>query len=139
MAWSARELDHTADLGLDIEADSLSELYRGGVLALTDLLTDRSAIRGRLSRRVRVTGPDVAATLVFWMGEVIGEGEIHNEVYSDVRILEATPACVEGELLGEPRDLERHPARHEVKAVTWHDLDVGESDGRWFAHVILDI
>jgi SHS2 domain-containing protein len=40
---------------------------------------------------------------------------------------------------GEPLDRERHELSHEVKAITYHQLEVKQTDQGWQARVIVDI
>jgi SHS2 domain-containing protein len=40
---------------------------------------------------------------------------------------------------GEPIDRERHQLAHEIKAVTYHQLEVKETDAGWQARFIVDI
>ena len=41
--------------------------------------------------------------------------------------------------IGEPRDDARHPPRLVVKAVTYHQLDVRQTEDGWQAEIYLDI
>ena len=44
-----------------------------------------------------------------------------------------------GRLVGEARDPARHRWKLIVKAVTYHDIEVFERDGRWESRIFLDI
>ncbi len=48
-------------------------------------------------------------------------------------------STVIGQLLGESRDDAKHPPRIVVKAATFHQLRIGEHNGRWEAEVYLDV
>ena len=40
---------------------------------------------------------------------------------------------------GEPIDSSRHQLDHEIKAITYHELQVRQRADGWFAQVIVDI
>ena len=40
---------------------------------------------------------------------------------------------------GEPLDLDRHELDHAVKAITYHELKVAQTDHGWLAEVIIDL
>ena len=47
--------------------------------------------------------------------------------------------ALEGELIGERHDPGRHPHKLEIKAITYHGLQVTETAEGWRATVIFDI
>ena len=60
-------LDHTADLGIEVAAPSLDQLFAEALAGLTDCLTERSAVRGVQERAVEVEGRDLELLLVTWL------------------------------------------------------------------------
>ena len=73
-----RVFDHTADLGVEISAASVEEIYAGAAVALFDLLVDLSTVRAGITREIVVTGEDQADLLVNFLREALylwnGEG-----------------------------------------------------------------
>lgn len=135
-----RLFDHTADLGVEVTAAALEELYAGAAFAVFDLLTDLSTVRAGLFRKVEVAGENPADLLVNFLREVLyawsGEGFLAKSCY--VRLV--TSRRLQAVLKGETFDPDRHRIKMEIKAVTYHLCEVLETpEGRWLARVVFDV
>ncbi len=137
-----RPLDHTADLGVEVWAGSLEELFGESLRALTDCITEVERVEPRRAWPVRLAAPDLEQLLVEWLSEALYLFDARDLLASGAR-LEITAGgerCeLEGELLGEPRDARRHPLKVPLKAVTYHGLEVVRAGGGWRATLIFDI
>ncbi|MHC4948623.1 MAG: archease [Planctomycetota bacterium] len=131
--------DHTADVGVRLEAGSLAALLEQAGHALLSLLVENPAdVRPVESVEIRLEGTDPEMLLFDWLGELLFTYDTTRlllsrfDVTLDERGLVATAR-------GERQDDRRHHPRYEVKAVTYHGLAAGAADGRWTGRVILDI
>ncbi len=134
-----REIDHTADLGFEAWADSLPSLFAEVVLALGDVCYDRAAVRPTDQRRLEVCGANPEERLVRWLQEVylILESELWlTATATDVVVDDGT---IEGILHGESFDRSRHTLHTEIKAITYHGLEIVQTDGSWRVTVIVDV
>ncbi len=132
--------EHTADLGLRVEAMSLTELFSEAGRGLTSLLIDRpELIQSTDEKTFEVSASELDYLFFDWLNELLyafdSEGWLGAEF--DIRVEEnRLVAHVRGEFL----DAARHCPSHEVKAITYHGLAVREdSAGRWMVEVIVDI
>ena len=134
-----RIFDHTADLGVEITAESLEEIYAGAAVALFDLLTDLSAVRAGIAREIVVEGEDPADLLVNFLREALylwnGEGFL----IKTCLVREAAPQRLKALLRGERYDPDRHRIKQEIKAVTYHQASVWEMQKGWVAKVVFDV
>ena len=133
--------EHTADVGLRIEADSLEELFveaARGLFAL--VLENPAAIERREELTIELEAEDRAGLFVDWLRELIFRFETEHllvaefavELFDDDRRLRA-------HCRGEPADWSRHLPGNELKAVTYHGLRVEQTAKGWEAEVIFDI
>ena len=134
-----RIFDHTADLGVEVSAATLEELYAAAAFALFDLLTDLSTVRAGIAKEIVVTGGDPADLLVNFLREILylwnGEGFL----IKTCSIREATPQRLKALLRGEAFDSGRHRMKAEIKAVTYHQASVSETEKGLVAKVIFDV
>jgi SHS2 domain-containing protein len=131
--------DHTADLGLRVEAATREELFAEAARGLTAMIVDDPAsIRPRDRERLSVAGTDPVYLLFDWLNELLYRFESRRMLYRefDVRIGDSG---LTAELAGEPYDPARHPLQHEVKAITYHRLVLEPRGDRWFAEAVVDI
>ncbi|MDG3005589.1 archease [Paludisphaera mucosa] len=133
--------DHTADLGLRIWADDLSDLFRTAAEGLFDVVTaDRSTIEPREEEAVALASDSPEHLLLDWLNELIFRVETRHALYArfDVAVA-ADGRSLTGVIAGEPIDPDRHELDHEVKAATYHGLVVRREADGWFAEIIVDI
>lgn len=133
--------EHTADLGLRIEAGDLSDLFRTAAEGLFDVVTaDRSTIEPREAEPVELSADSPEQLLVDWLNELIFRVETRHALYArfDVTVA-ADGRSLRGSIAGEPMDAERHVLDHEVKAATHHAVVVERAGDGWRAEVIVDI
>jgi SHS2 domain-containing protein len=131
--------DHTADIGLRMTAATLAELLADAGRGFSSLIVANLAdVRPVEERTVQVAGAEPDYLLFDWLNELVYLLDREHLVFSqfDVTVNDAglTAIC-----RGEPLDRTRHQLEHEVKAVTYHDLKVEQSEHGWLAEVILDI
>ena len=129
----------TADVGLWARGSSASDLFSALGVGLFALTTDLRRVRPRDQRTVRASADDPPALVVAYLNELIGlaqaEGFLGRKVLA--RTLGTPPTAVLANVEGETFDPARHTSRMEVKAATFHDLEVDLRHYR--ARVIVDI
>lgn len=131
--------DHTADLGLRITAGSFPELLSEAGRGLCSVLVENiEAVQPVREVTIRIPGTASDYLLFDWLTELLYRYESEG-----LLLVDFSPAVDdEGVTVvarGETVDGERHQRTHEVKAVTYHLLEVSETAAGWEAAVILDI
>ena len=137
-----RFLDHTADLGIEVTAVDLPELYVEALRGLTDSLVDLERVSASVSRDVGLESPDLETLFVDWLNEVIVWYETEGLVLSDakIRLDEGDSGWrLIGSVRGESYDAERHGLKTLIKAVTYHQLSIEHRREGWRARFILDL
>ena len=139
---SYRFFEHTADLGIEIEAPNLDSLLADGWRGLTESMLEVDRIEPVESRQLSVRAADLDRLLVDWLSEAIflleSEGLVFSQVEPRSRQTEAGWEVIAA-LGGEQFDQERHGLKRQVKAVTHHHLEIGDCAAGWRARVILDL
>jgi SHS2 domain-containing protein len=134
-----RFLDHTADLRIEIEADNPAGLFVEGAAALFDMTVGLESIEVREFREVRASGEDTGELFVDWLRELLylfaGEGMLFCRF--EVEALSATG--IRARCGGEPYDGRCHGVKCEIKAVTYHGLEVRRDGDKLRASVVFDI
>lgn len=133
-----RIIDHTADVGIEVEAGSLREAFEEAAMGMFSIMLDVDKVEPRETRRVEVRGESLEDLLVSFLEELLFLFDTEQFVPGRVRILELDPENYRlvAELVGERADPGRHGIHLEVKAVTRHMLEV---DPRGRVRVLFDI
>ena len=139
MARHCETFEHTADIGLAGRADSLAGLFEAMGEGLARYLCPARPRRADRSSEVDLSAPDVEALLVDFLSAVNAAVLRGHLLVGKVAVEEITPTRVRARLTGTDLDSRRDEITTEVKAVTYHQLEVRQRDGQWTARVILDI
>ena len=132
-----RQLEHTADLALEIWAPSEPELLAEAARALVAIMTEDAAVEARETRQVRIAAIDRADRLVQWLNEVIVLAVARGFLVAQAEIvLEG-----EGVLEATVRGASAPKLATELKSATYHALSIAEDapTGEWRAHVVVDV
>lgn len=147
-----REVEHTADTGIEVEAPSLPALFHRaarGMLALTrggsgavEVPPATSNVAGPgpdeppAFRDLTLDAPDVELLLVKWLQEIHHLESMEELAYdsADFSVLTPTRLSARVRLIPDPT-----PPTWELKGVTYHGLAVEERSGGWWARVIFDL
>jgi SHS2 domain-containing protein len=132
-------LDHTGDLGIRVWAADIKGIFREAARALFAIITDLDKVEVHLDLEVAVQGPGREELLVAWLNELLYLHEVKGLLFCDFVLGEIDEKNVKGVARGEEFHEGRHAIKTSIKAVTYHQLEIQEKDGRWQAQVIFDI
>jgi len=136
-------LEHTADAFIEAYGNNLEEVYENAALALFEVMTDTSKIEQTLSEIVEVCAADNFELLYNWLEQFLIKFEVENKIYSkfEVEVIKKIDSelFLNAKIFGEPFDHEKHPSKVEVKAITYHDMEIKEHNGLFKAKFLLDI
>jgi SHS2 domain-containing protein len=131
--------DHTADVGLRVQAADLDGLFAEAAEALFGLIVaNPQDVRPVQEVNVELEGGRYDDLLFDFLAELLFLFSTQHLVFSqfEVRVHEHG---VTATLRGEPVDRDRHQLDMEVKAITYHGLKVEEHSDGWLAEVIVDL
>jgi SHS2 domain-containing protein len=126
-----RFVEHTAELEVELEADSPEGVLQEALRAFAELTGPGEG--DVVEHRVDVSAPDLPALLAAWLDELVFLADTERVVpeSADVSVVGARVAGLVRARRGEPRPL--------VKAVTLHRLRFRPEDGVWRGRVVLDV
>lgn len=132
-----RLLDHTADVGLELDAPDLATLFvraAQGAEALLGPPAPASVPAETLT--IHLQTDDVALLLADWLRELLFLRQVRglSFVQADFEALSAHGLSAHVQLASAPGDAVR-----EIKGVTYHGLEAVQHGNRWHARVIFDV
>ena len=132
-------LDHTGDVGFDVRGPSLEEIFRRAADGLYSILVENPPPAGDHEEEVKVEEEGDDLLLRAFLAELLYRFLARRTMFcgfTEVRIegprLTARGPCA-------PFDPGRHGLRTELKAVTYHGLEVRRDGDGWTARVIFDV
>lgn len=132
-------IDHTADVGIRAYGRTKEEVFANCALGMVSLIMDIESIERKKRVDISVGAAGAGGLLIGWLSEIIFLIEVEGWALGEFGVEEITDTMVRGWGAGEPLDPERHRVSGEIKAPTYHMLELKEENGAWTAQVIFDV
>ena len=131
-------LSHTADTGVIVSGATLAEVFENAAFAMFDLMFGLGDPVTGEQVRIEVEAATVEDLLVDWLSSLLFEAETRDlafvsfevEAFEECRLLGRVGGVASAglALFGPP-----------IKAVTYHQLSIEESEQGWSARVLFDV
>ena len=136
-------LEHTADVYVAAYGSNLEEAFENSATAMFETMTDTKQVRASEEDRLEVIARDEEDLLYSWLEALLLKFEVDGRLYSRFKV-ESINSIPEGFILrakmwGESYNRERHKSRTDVKAVTYHRMEILKTDSDLTVKFILDI
>jgi SHS2 domain-containing protein len=130
--------EHTADIGIEAYGATLEEAFENAAKGMFSIITDGSKIDAREKREIRLpVDSDKEQLLVDWLSELLYINGVEGLVFGDFKV------NIDGELYaeawGEKYDRNKHGYGAEIKAVTYHMLQIKRNKKGFYIKVLFDI
>ncbi len=136
-----RYVDHVTDVIVEVDAASIDDAFAEAAHAVADITLNQSSVAERETRPIAAGGPNMHHALLDWLEAanlvMITDGFAVRRF--EARVSGNGPCVVRGIAHGEPLDIQRHGFRVEVKAPTFHMMDITESPDRVSLRFLLDL
>ncbi|WP_405303561.1 archease [Methanobrevibacter sp.] len=122
--------DVTADIGFRAYGESLNEAFENAGLAIFNIISDTSNIAPVIEKSFEITSEDEVSLLYDYLEELLFYHEVDFMLFSEfsVDIFEADGEYnLKATIRGEAIDWDRHERKSEIKAITFHMMDVKKS------------
>jgi len=130
--------DHTADIGIKLIGDSLSEIFMKAIHATADLLSGGIQIQPVIEKGFSIKEENIETALVSVLEEIIYffEKELFLPSTCSVKIKKDRYKI---NLKGNITSIEEIKEGTEIKAVTYHQLEIKKINEEYQARVIFDV
>jgi len=130
-------IEHTADVGVKAHGKTLAEAFEHAAEAMFDIITDTSKIDTVGEYDIQLRSPDLDQLLVDWLSELLFLNGAKNLVFGKFEVvLDGTH--LSAKVYGEEYSNKKHKMGVEIKAVTYHMLEV-HAEKPYFVQVLFDI
>jgi SHS2 domain-containing protein len=120
-------LEHTADILIKAYGKNISECFINAAIAMFDIITDKSKIDNIGAYKLELEAQDIEQLLVDWLSELLFINNVKNLIFGkfELKIDEKIPH-LSAKIYGEKYNLSKHKIGVEIKAVTYHMLNVND-------------
>ena len=118
-------IDHTADIAIKASGKTLAEAFENAAKGMFDIITDKSEIESVGQYGIELEAPDLEQLLVDWLSELLFINTSQNLVFGFFKVeLDEKKKKLSAKIFGEKYDISKHKIGVEIKAVTYHMLEV---------------
>lgn len=133
-------LGHMADLGIRAFGKTKEELFLNmlkGMFEAARPISQRvkKSESQKVAKEIKIKSTDEESLLVDFLSEALAQSDINNEAYFEAKFDKLTDKELEGKIFGWPVE----SFAVEIKAATYHGLEIKKIGAHWEAKVILDI
>jgi SHS2 domain-containing protein len=134
-----RILEHPADIGFEAFGSTREEVFANAARALFHLIVGLDSVVPGTALAVQVEGSDPASLLVNWLSELLYLNDAEGWLFSEFEVERLDDRSLAAQARGEKFDRNRHRAKLQVKAITYHQLELENTAEGWHARVYVDI
>jgi len=134
-----RIIDHTADFGLQVFGTDIKELFTNAACAMYDQITEIDSLTGSNEHIIHITGIDRPDLMVNWLREILYMWTGEEKLVKTVHILSITKNKLSARVKYDTYNPDRHIIKTEIKAVTYHQIEVTSIPGGWESKIIFDV
>jgi len=134
-----RRMDPTADCGIQVFGEDLKALFENAGLALFDLIADIKLVDAGFEYAIAVSGSDWADLMVNWLRELLYLWAGKELLVKEITVTEIFEHQLHARIRVDTFNAAKHRLNQEIKAVTYHRIQVTRSPTGWEAIVVFDV
>jgi SHS2 domain-containing protein len=143
MSWKYNFIDHTADIAVEVKGDTIEELFTASAFAWRESVIEKDKINLFDQQEINIYEISYEELLVHFLDELnylfltrkwimSGINKIEIQKKNDKLKLKAI-------VTGESYNDKRHQLKVEIKAVTFHQMEIKKVNNEYFTRIIFDI
>jgi SHS2 domain-containing protein len=132
-------IEHTADIGIIAYGNDLSNCFTNAAHGMFDLITNSSSIDEKGEYQIELSANDLEQLLVDFLSELLFLHSSRNLIFGLFNVILNLKKCSLSAIVkGEKFNLSKHRYGMEIKAVTYHLIEVHQTPP-FFVKILFDI
>ena len=117
----------TADIGFKAYGKNLNEAFENAGLAIFNIISDTDGINPTKEISFEITSEDNVSLLYDYLEELLFYHEVEFMLFSQFDVEIDGDFHLKATIKGEPIDWNRHERKTEIKAITFHQMEVRQN------------
>ncbi|OGC00619.1 hypothetical protein A2V82_01825 [candidate division KSB1 bacterium RBG_16_48_16] len=134
-----RFIDHTGDIGIQLEADSPEEIFELSAQTMFEIICPSAKARPLRQYRIDIKEDDLEQLWVSWLSHLNVLFQTEQFLLAAIDSIKIENNSLQAVVNGDCVDPVKHRVELEIKAVTYHKMYIRHDNNRWRAQVIFDI
>ncbi|MBU2063213.1 MAG: archease, partial [Candidatus Omnitrophica bacterium] len=138
-------LEHTADIGIRVFAKDINGLFCNAAYGMCDLIAGKKGSGrvqpggGSTNIDIEVCASDREELLIAWLSELLTHIDARTLMFTDFKILELTAHKLRARATAEALTPDSYDLKTEIKAVTYHQIQLQRQGDTMRAEVFFDV
>jgi SHS2 domain-containing protein len=133
------QIPHTADIAIRAYGRDLSELFINAAYGMFDIIADLEGLKTSVSVDVNLKAPSKEELLIAWLDELLYNFYTKGIIFSEFEITSIVDNNLIGKASGRHIGENRNRLKTEIKAATYHDLEIKESPEGLSVDIVFDV
>jgi len=131
--------DHTADFGIKVVGKDRKALFLNAKDALYDILTNDITIKNESEETLEIDSMDQEMLLHDFLAELLYLFWVEKKIFTDMEIISMSDKKLKIKARTIIFNEQKTEINREIKAITYHQFEVGEENNKMFAKFVFDI
>ena len=118
----------TADIGFRAYGESLNEAFENAGLAIFNIISDTDGVTPATEISFEVASEDEVSLLYDYLEELLFYHEVEFMLFSEFHVEIDENLRLKATIRGEAIDWDRHERKTEIKAITFHEIEVRKTN-----------
>ena len=118
----------TADIGLKAYGDDLNTAFENASLAIFNIISDTSGIDAVREIEFEIASEDEVSLLYDYLEELLFYHEVEFMLFSQFHVEIDDDLHLKAKIKGEEINWDKHERKTEIKAITFHQMEVNKTD-----------
>ena len=134
------QIEHTADLAARIYAEDLPGLFENAAFAMFDMIGRQPKnSSGKQNCSVDVDGVDHEDLIVNWLNELLYLFEDRHILFNEFLVKELGKGHIKAEVRGVKIPEDGGLIEREIKAATYHDIEIKKTGEGYVVRLVFDV
>ena len=132
-------IEHTADIGIKVKAKDLKKLFKNAAQAMFEIIAERQHLGAIKQEKTKIEqkADNIEELFINWLNELLSLSATKEIIFSDFKIDRLEEDNLEATVIG--GNIKNYKVNTEIKAATYHQLEIKKVPSGWEAKVIFDV
>lgn len=133
------QIPHTADIAVKVYGKDLKGLFTNAAFGMFDIIADLDGMKSSVSIDVDLKAPSKEELLVSWLDELLYNFYTKDIIFFEFNISSINAGQLVARAYGRHVGENRNRLKTEIKAATYHDLNIKESGEGYSVDIVFDV
>ena len=133
------QFPHTADIGVRAYGRNLKELFQNAAFAMFDIMADLEGLKSDITEELKITAANREELLITWLDELLYRFCTRQIIFFKFDINNLTETELTAKVSGRPVGANRNRLKTEIKAATYHGLNIKKTADGYEVEIIFDV